>query len=231
MAHVELRPPRGWARFEPRPQESPPRATGTGMSSCRRGPSVGQPHSEDSEPSSSLQARPTLFSSTLHSDEHSNSNLFHPVRTALKEVKSPVLPLPLPGDSSQPLTINIPPRNLKHAVWRGTYLRNSVFSNYFSLGTDLWKTSSSFQIVITTYKNDSYRYSYFIKTENHFLWEPFLFFKFCFPLTLSHTLGLTPVSFTFHLQITFCPSALTFPFRGWQLIASILQNKVGTEYI
>lgn len=59
----------------------------------------------------------------------------------------------------------------------------------------------------------------------------FYFFKYCFPVTFSHTLGLTPSSFTFHRQITLCSSALTFPFRGWQLIASILQNKVETEYI
>lgn len=57
-----------------------------------------------------------------------------------------------------------------------------------------------------------------------------LFFSNVVSCLLSHTLDQPP-PFTFHLQLILCPSALTFSFRGWELIASILQNKVGTEYI
>lgn len=140
----------------------------------------------------------------------SNSNLFSSAGADRQEAKSPLFPLPLLRGSSQPLAFSIPLSNEKHTIWRGTYLRNTDFSNHFFPVIDLWKTSSGFQLVIATYKKDSYGYNYFMKIENNFLREPFIFSNVVSCL-LSHTPWDQPLPpFTFHLQFILCLSALTF---------------------
>lgn len=69
----------------------------------------------------------------------SNSNLFPSAGADHQEAKSPMLPVHFPRGSSQPPAISIPLSNQKHAIWRGTYLWNTDFSNYFFPGIDLWK--------------------------------------------------------------------------------------------
>jgi len=167
------------------------------------------------------------FHSTLHPNEHKQQQLVPHSASWPGSTERPA-PLPIPRAAARvwPFAFS----SVMRKMLFGGVLWNSDFSNYFFPGIDLWKIPSGFQLVIATYKKDSYVYNYFTTIENNFLWERY-FFSNAVSCLLSHTLDQPPPPLTFHLQLILCPSALSFSFRGWELIASILQNKVGTEYI
>lgn len=160
----------------------------------------------------------------------SNSNLFPSAGADHWEAKSLVLPLVLPRGSTQLLSISIP-LSVQNTTFGGVLIETLISLIICFLGIDLWKTSPSIQLVLATYKKNSYGQNYFIKIEKNFLLEPFIFPN-VISFLLSHApWDQPPLPFTFRLQLILCPSALTFSFRGWGPIVSILQNKVGTEYI
>lgn len=124
----------------------------------------------------------SFFLSTLHPNEHKQQQLVPHSMSCPGSTEPPAL-LPIPRAAARVWSFTFS-SVMRKMLFIGV-LWNSHFSNYFFPGTDLWKISSGFQLVIATYKKDSYVYNYFITIENNFLWERY-FFQMLFP-AYSHT--------------------------------------------